>query len=84
MFARVHQILDAAALGELILTLAQQKIFIGHLPLLHSPKAKILSEENVEAGIYTLKGLVSDKDNAVETFQNQADLGGVVPVVRAA
>jgi hypothetical protein len=84
LFARVHQILDAAAFGELILTLAHLKFFIGHLPLLHSPKAEILSEENVEAGIYTLKSLISDKDNTIETFQNHADLGDVVPAVRAA
>jgi hypothetical protein len=43
-----------------------------------------LAEENVQAGVNTLKGFISDKDNTVETFQNPADLGDVVPAVIAA
>ena len=74
----------AFGLGELIVALARVPLAFVELPLLETARGQVLSEQHVEGGIKWLQGVIADKDDGVEAFEDHADFRGRVPAVVAA
>ena len=74
----------ALGLGELVVALARVPLAFVELPLLETARGHVLSEQHVEGGVDWPEGVVADKNDGVEAFEDHADFCGRVPAVVAA